>query len=296
MVLLPNGQVLASGGRFAPTTSDLYNPATLTWTPTGAFTYPHDYFEMVLLPTTGQVLAAGSFTSAILPAGVDTRNTAELYTPGTGTWAPTAGMSQDRWQFQMVVVANQFALAAGGNTNIAAPVPSATVEVYLPAGPSWFTLPSMLRTRSIFQMLVLQDGRVLAAGGAGNGPNTAEIFDGTTWTLTGTTMQQPRENFQMVLLPNGQALAAGGDQSPVTAELYDPVLNQWTATGSLVTPRQNFQMTLLPSGLVLASGTSTTFLSGNAAELYNPATQLWSSTTSMTQLRYEFRQLVLPSA
>ena len=77
-VLLPNGQVLVAGGENASGTlasTELYNPSTGTWTPTGSMITPRTDFSLTLL-SHGKVLAAGG-------------TTAELYDPATGTWSAT---------------------------------------------------------------------------------------------------------------------------------------------------------------------------------------------------------------
>ena len=61
----------------------------------------------------------------------------------------------------------------------------------------------------------------------------------------------------------------GGDL--VSAELYDPATNTWSAAGSLITARYSHTATRLPSGQVLVAGGRDT---GNnalaSAELYTP--------------------------
>src|SRR5207249_7087682 len=83
--LLPNGKVLMTGGMtiagYARST-ELYDPATGTWTTTGAMTIPRGYHTATLLPS-GKVLAvAGIYT-------VSTTNSAELYDPATARWTLT---------------------------------------------------------------------------------------------------------------------------------------------------------------------------------------------------------------
>jgi hypothetical protein len=64
---------------------------------------------------------------------------------------------------------------------------------------------------------VLQDGRVLVAGGYLPSPFQAlvssEIFDpvSNTWTTTNNRMEVPRAKHSAVLLPDGNVLVAGGE-------------------------------------------------------------------------------------
>jgi hypothetical protein len=81
--LLPNGKVLIAGGvqssRGSPlivATTELYDPDTGTFTPTGDMTTPRGWPTAILL-STGKVLVVGNGTSA------------ELYDPASGTFTAT---------------------------------------------------------------------------------------------------------------------------------------------------------------------------------------------------------------
>ena len=82
--LLPNGKVLVAGG--SDTTTELFDPATETWTVTGALRAYRSGHRATLLPN-GKVLVAGGeqANSSIL-------SSAELYDSNSGTWALTAPM------------------------------------------------------------------------------------------------------------------------------------------------------------------------------------------------------------
>jgi N-acetylneuraminic acid mutarotase len=114
--LLPNGKVLVAGGGVAAT--ELYNPATDTWSATGALAVPREYQTATLLPM-GKVLVAGGLSSG------NPVNTAELYDVGLGFARPA-------WQPQIVTAPSTLTLggslaltgslfqgisqASGGNT------------------------------------------------------------------------------------------------------------------------------------------------------------------------------------
>ncbi len=146
---------------------------------------------------------------------------------------------------------------------------------------TFHTTGSMNLAREGHTAMLLSNGQVLVAGGAGIGYlASAELYNPAngTWTLTGS-MNVPRESHQAVRLQNGQVLVAGGQNASGTlasAELYNPSTGTWTATGSMITAGWGFSLTLLPSGQVLAAPL------GTSAELYNPATGIWSATGSPT--------------
>ena len=75
--VLPNGKVLVAGGSLSASwrSTELYDPATGTWTPTGNMTAIRSEHTASVLPN-GKVLVAGGLS---LGGG----RTAELYDPGS---------------------------------------------------------------------------------------------------------------------------------------------------------------------------------------------------------------------
>ena len=110
-----------------------------------------------------------------------------------------------------------------------------TAEFYNAISGLWTQTGSMTYSRSSFQMKAeVTTQSVLAAGG---GSPVAEIFDGTTWTTTGTLKLGDRRNFQMSALSNGNILISGGydlaGAAPlITAEIYNYQTGAWAPTGT----------------------------------------------------------------
>src|SRR5690349_13643081 len=102
----------------------------------------------------------------------------------------------------------------------------------------WTNTPEMSTSRETFTATVLQDGRILVAGGfsAGSG-DTAELFDPAKneWSITGS-MSTPRNGHGAVRLLDGRVLVAGGNglgDPEETAEIWDPGTGEWAQTGRL---------------------------------------------------------------
>jgi len=106
IVLLNNGRVLVPGGNYQPekgqSSSELYNPASGTWSLAGNMSVPHGEGAMSVLLSTGKALAFGGLlphTCTYCGAGVTGQDlattAADLYTPTstTGTSSNGSGAS-----------------------------------------------------------------------------------------------------------------------------------------------------------------------------------------------------------
>ena len=127
---------------------------------------------------------------------------------------------------------------------------------------------------------LLQDGRVLVAGGVDNAVlASAELYDPTTGTFSPTgDMTVPRVGHTATLLLDGRVLIAGGANDangtlnkPVySAEIYDPRTGTFAAIGHMPGPTGS-TATLLKDGRVLfAGGVTYTGAYSAAAEPLRP--------------------------
>ncbi|HYT62221.1 MAG TPA: kelch repeat-containing protein, partial [Haliangiales bacterium] len=165
--------------------SELYDPATGTWTASGALTTLRTTQTATLL-SNGKVLAAGGHVSA---AG--STSTCELYDPATGTWTATGAMATARGNHTATLLLNGKVLVVGGhNRNTASAV--ATAELYDPATGTWTVTGAMASAREFHTATLLFNGKVLVAGGAPDAAqftslSNTEVYDPTTgvWTATG---------------------------------------------------------------------------------------------------------------
>jgi hypothetical protein len=162
---------------------------------------------------------------------------------------------------------------------------------------------------------LLQDGKVLIAGGVGGAVGgqsgtasaDAELFDPTASTYTQTgSMTEARALHTATLLQDGKVLLTGGGTpnmgggftgsgaSPAatppplnTAELYDPATGTFSPTGSMEAGLMFHTANLLQDGRVLVVGAAQiTESSGQMiAQLYDPGSGTFSSTGSPSSIR-----------
>jgi len=228
-----------------------------------------------LLPS-GQVFIAGGSND-----DYDFADPAELYDPVAGTLSG-AGLVC-RWGHTATVLANGDVLLAGGYSAAAilngmdglsntADLRKAGSGAIQPTG-------SMNSPRSYHSATLLQDGRVLLAGGATTNSvstykpmQTAEVYDPATGRFASAgDMATPRWAHSAVLLPNGRVLIVGGRAAG--AELYDPATNTFLPAPGVSANRCYTIATLLSDGRVLiAGGSDCSNAILDTAEIYDPLT------------------------
>jgi hypothetical protein len=161
------------------------------------------------------------------------------------------------------------------------------------------TIGPMAAARQVHTATMLDDGRVLVAGGYGNRDEqlaSAELYDPvtSTFSLTGP-LAEARGSHTATLLADGRVLIAGGGPASwlnasteylTSAELYDPTTGTFSPTGSMTTPRDGHTATALLDGRILMAGGNDLGDHGVAsAELYDPETGTFTATGSMTTAR-----------
>jgi hypothetical protein len=168
--LLPNGQVLVTGGGTSGcafggiSTAELYNPATGTWAATGSMTAARANQNAILLPS-GEVLVTGGTTSGPF---------AELYNPATGQWSPASGglaacttARACRAGSTATLLGDDDVLVTGGYSGLATTytVTTGSAMLYDPATNSWTATGAMSTSRADQSSILLPDGQVLVADG-----------------------------------------------------------------------------------------------------------------------------------
>lgn len=307
---LVDGRILVVGG--TATGAELYNPATDTWSLTGAMRFARTGHAAVRLAD-GRVFVVGGSTSQL----------AELYDPATGKWSTSAAMSLARLAPGAALQPDGRVLVVGGIYG------EASSEIYDPATDTWS--PAAVNPGGPHEqspvVAPLADGRMLVLGGSygkttavelynpktdawavvslveqlygvtaaplpgdrllivGNNydGNVALIFDAASGAVT-RAARPPLSVIQRAVAPlaDGSVLfiglgyySSGGATGP-GALVYDRALDRWLYARSPATLRRLPTATMLDSGLVLLTGGYDLRDSALAsAELYDPATAIF---------------------
>jgi hypothetical protein len=273
----------------------LLQPVTVAaanvWSFTGSMSTGRIHQSVVALAD-GRILTAGgrNISGTIL-------NSAELYDPYTGSWAPTANtMGAPRESGVAVRLQNGTVLFAGGISN--GYLATTSAELFDPASGMFSPIAATMTTaREGASGTLLPDGHVLIVGGDNYtccAVTSAELYDPSsqTFSATGSTVT-PHRN-PAVLLQNGKVLTVGcgggGTGCDLSeSEVYDPASKIWTRTGNLIDPRGGGEgLVVLENGKALLAGGSDFSGATADAELFDPATQTWTETGSLNVPRYNF--------
>ena len=190
--LLASGQVLITGydwWRFSPI-HEIYDPSTGTFSLTGT---PSGSLEFTATP-----LMNGNVLLTYSPARGGLFAIAELYDPAAGIFTPTENTTTTYvGGHTATLLSDGNVLLAGGTWSEVAPpiVFSAGAEIYDPVKGTFGRTGSMHANRWGHTATLLNDGRVLIAGGwsfSGNiAPDGSSYSDGKTDTLSSAEIYTP---------------------------------------------------------------------------------------------------------
>ena len=230
---LANGQVLVVGGCTAydangclavTAKAEIYNPATHTWTATGALRGARHAMNATRLAS-GKVLVAGGATAAM-----DAINSSEIYNPATGIWTLGLKMVTARSDYASIMLGTGKILFMGGENINGVSIKNA--ELYNPSTGTFTATGNMTATREEHTAVLLTNGSVLVSGGNKKTLTTqtplasAELYNPATgtWSATGG-MSSARAGHTSTVLTSGHVLNAGGSDAInelSSAELYTP--------------------------------------------------------------------------
>jgi hypothetical protein len=196
-------------------------PAAPGWALTGSLNSAR-YGHTATLLQNGKVLVAGG----------DWRGSAELYDPATGTWSYTGSLNHRTSGAILTAerLADGSVLLIGGGTS----------ERYDPLSGTWTVVGPV--TGDMSNAVSLGDGRVLVAGGWGdtNGDASKAVWlydSGAAMWNRAADLHIARYWSSATALVDGRVLVARGSDdgdlagSLSSAEIYDPVRNDWAVAG-----------------------------------------------------------------
>ncbi|MBL8842016.1 MAG: hypothetical protein JNL90_10885 [Planctomycetes bacterium] len=153
-------------------------------------------------------------------------------------------------------------------------------------GWQWVTIPPSGQTGTA---LLLMDGRVLVSEILSNDwilltPDSSGSYVNGTWSDAADSIHD-RAYFASALLRDGRVLIAGGEVSwsggQNTVEIYDPLLDQWTAASRPSWPTiESAPGTVLPDGRFFMG-----HINDRRCAIYDPDSDSWSAATDNPRSR-----------
>lgn len=245
--VLQNGKVLVFGGDESFGTSDateIYDPATDSWesapTPAAAVRWSHT----ATLLQSGNVLVTGG--QDLNSSEGNLLQTAWIFNPTTESWTQTGSMHVGRaFHHATLLLDGQVLITDDGGV----------AELFNPSTGN-FVLTDAPSEVTGTCVTLLQNGNVLACGGANDGGRAA-IFDWTTKTWRETArLHYPRWNHSATLLADGRVMVFGGTDETNgvvhACEMFDPATELWTVVDS--SSLNGGTVVSLNDGTVLAFG------------------------------------------
>jgi N-acetylneuraminic acid mutarotase len=273
MVQLPNGNILVSGNGIDSSHSDaeIYDFSLGKWRMTTPMNVPRVSHALILL-NTGKVLAIGGYKE----------QSCELYDPITESWEMTDSIPTYRWfEPSITDLADGNIMVAGGGY-----IDSSTgedyildnVEIYDVDKENWEIVASVNTKRMQHTATLLQDGRILVAGGFTKSlqTNKCEIYNPSinTWT-TIESMNEERSYHAAILLTNGNVFVSGGN--PIypwlkSCEVYNVSENMWSSAGDMLAYRTGHKIYYLSEidKLYILGGDAQPETTEDTWEIYDP--------------------------
>ncbi len=275
MVVLPNGNVLVSGGEVDSIQSscEIYEINTGKWRYTKPMNVPRVSHNMVLL-NTGKVLAIGGYKE----------QSCELFDSITESWTMTDSIPTFRFNGQTVTkLSDGRIMVAGGyyvDTTSWDFIILNKVDIYNPVTETWIEATPMNLGRKDHRATLLNNGRVLITGGQTENLHTdqCEVYDplNNTWSDT-TPMIEKRWSHASILLNNGNVFVSGGN--PIapwlkSCEIFDINTGLWYAAADMLAYRTDHRIYYLSKidKLLIIGGDAQPITSEDTWEIYDPNT------------------------
>lgn len=266
-VFVVAGLAPAGAGTFAErhlAQAEIYDPSTDVWTAVAPMNAARQVPNAILLED-GRVLVEGGAIPAVDPTDPTLAFNAstgdvEIYDPASNTWTTAAPLLFPAAGDRAVRLADGRILSAGGGGFFKDPpdvqLTHAAAEIYEPSTNTWSAAAPMHSPRVQHAIALMQDGRVLVAGGRQESPffnfwSTAEAYDPSldTWTLL-APMPVVLTRATAATLADGRVVVVGLQGAVV----YDPAADTWATIAS--GPSYQDVQPLADGGALLISATS----------------------------------------
>jgi hypothetical protein len=176
---------------------------------------------------------------------------AELFDPASSTFSSAASMSDERGVGLSSVLLNNGTVLVFGDTD------NGSAEIYDPSTGTWSATGSMNSPRRSSSANLLDDGRVLVAGGADVTKSgdvqfaSSEIYDPSSgeWTITGDMLEIHSGQGSIVI--DGKVIIFG----QFLSEMYDSSTGVWSSIGIPAVERsRGTGVIMLKDGTVMIAG------------------------------------------
>jgi hypothetical protein len=248
----------------------------------------------------GRVLIAGGRGIEL-----DELASAELYDPKTNKWKSVAPMATGRSGHTATLLHDGRVLVAGGTVHDMTSgserfLALASTELFDPKTGQWTPGPQMKDARHWHSATLLDDGRVLVAGGARENKSylaSAELYEpeSNAWSPA-APMAVPRCLHRAVKLSDGSVLITGGRDARAlsSVERFEPASGEWSKGPELADPRQFHGAVALNDGRALVIGGAANSGLTNLCELWKPGEEKWSlAEHSLSMAHQAFAAVVL---
>jgi hypothetical protein len=234
---LQDGRVLIVGGQDRNNdvlkSAEIYDPATGAFTPTGAMSITRVDAGAVLL-TDGRVLITGGIQYDPL----ESLSSAEIYDPVAGVFEFAGYMNAPHFAHTATALPDGRVLIAGGHYLTEQGGGVSPSELYDPTAGAFSLTGDLVVPRSLHSATLLNDGRVLIAGGqdgTGTFLASAELYSPISETFASTGgMGTPRGTPRASLMQGGHVLVSGageGCAAPCPTAVFDPVSETFSVSG-----------------------------------------------------------------
>ena len=256
---LVNGKVMVTGGCVSngctsvTGVTEIYNPATNTWTTGSHSLNTARAYQTATLLGNGKVLVVSGSNGAALQSS-------ELYDPNATTWTNGPNTSIQRLHHSATLLANGKVLVAGGGLYVnQADLYDPTLNTFTPTGPLKTALSGHTATALPNNTVLISGGYVRVGCGKYSCPaptNQSEVYDVAAATFSCTphlncsgNLNVARAAHTATLLPSNDVLVVGGcavrycTTLTAASEIYTPL----TLSISAYSLNFGLQQTTVPS-------------------------------------------------